>query len=441
MTISQATKFSISSIARTLSVVTFFQLLIAFGGLVGIRLLTEFLAPEVFGQYRLFLSVVSLLTSIGSRPFIQYIMRAFHDHLEVPQSLAFLFLARKLFWLIALAVGVSVTIVMAWVSEVLEFTSGLLLLLVLFVAFLGAKIEFENGMLITRDRQIASSIISFLRSWLVPIAIAGLVYFSFQSLEIVLTATIIVYLFLIAIRASFFREYPNSNLNLRQHLEIDRHELVQFSMPLMMVGLFAWVLHESDRALLAYFNSVEVVGVYSAAYGLVSTPFLLLLGAVTQVLYPVMFRVTVQGGSGNRAEFVKGMLVVSIAICIPLLTIVWFFSDEIVRVALGPTYREQAAGLLFWVALGYSFMSISLSFDLAAFSEKNTTHILMAHCVAATTNVSVNLILIPQYGALGAVWATALSLFVYFIVMSFLYIRYASRPGTGEPSDWLGGGD
>jgi Na+-driven multidrug efflux pump len=123
------------------------------------------------------------------------------------------------------------------------------------------------------------------------------------------------------------------------------------------------------------------------------------------------------------------------------LTVVWFFSDEIAWVALGPIHREQTVELLFWVALGYSFMSISLSFDLAAFGDKNTTYILIAQCVAATTNVSVNLILIPQYGELGAVWSTALSLFVYFIVMSFLYIRYVTRPGAGEPSDWSGGGD
>ena len=49
------------------------------GTAVGLRLLTEQLAPETLGRYKLALAGVSLVAGILVRPFIQYAMRAWHD--------------------------------------------------------------------------------------------------------------------------------------------------------------------------------------------------------------------------------------------------------------------------------------------------------------------------------------------------------------------------
>ena len=46
---------------------------------IGIRLMTEFIHPSIFGEYKVFMSAVSVLVGFVSLPIIQYAMRAIHD--------------------------------------------------------------------------------------------------------------------------------------------------------------------------------------------------------------------------------------------------------------------------------------------------------------------------------------------------------------------------
>ena len=46
---------------------------------IGIRLMTEFIHPSIFGEYKVFMSAVSVLVGFVSLPIIQYAMRAICD--------------------------------------------------------------------------------------------------------------------------------------------------------------------------------------------------------------------------------------------------------------------------------------------------------------------------------------------------------------------------
>ena len=50
-----------------------------FASFVGIRLMTEFINPSIFGEYKVVMSAVSVLVGFVSLPVIQYAMRAIHD--------------------------------------------------------------------------------------------------------------------------------------------------------------------------------------------------------------------------------------------------------------------------------------------------------------------------------------------------------------------------
>ena len=122
---------------QNLSAVIVGQVIAAVGALFGLRLLTEFISPSVFGEYKLLLAAISLVIGVFIRPFIQFSMRAYHDAKQqggLPQFMARIrSLFRNYIVLVAVFVGTAVSLFLsrlmgmsAFVFEVPEETLFLL---------------------------------------------------------------------------------------------------------------------------------------------------------------------------------------------------------------------------------------------------------------------------------------------------------------------------
>jgi len=289
---------------------------------------------------------------------------------------------------------------------------------------LSSSVELERAFMTTRNQQIQASLVSIARNWLVPVGIFIAVILTEKTVLVMFFATVVVF-----VGIFFFWQYLPHSVQFsryRNTKKLDKYKItrnaINFGIPLAAVGLLSWFVHESDRFFLSYFHSEEAVGIYSAAYGLVSAPFTLVVGAMAQFLYPIMFRVSAEGNQKNKNNVLKTMLIASSFICFVGVIFVGFFDDYIAWLALGEQYRYESEKLLFWIALGYGFLSVSMSFDLAAYGNKRTTDILIANTGAAIANVSLNVIFIPDHGAMGAVIATVISLFFYLIIISVLFL-------------------
>ena len=77
------------------------------------------------------------------------------------------------------------------------------------------------------------------------------------------------------------------------------------------------------------------------------------------------------------------------------------------------------------VLLAYVFGGISIHLTAGIFIEKKTQYLIWTSGIAAVSNVVANYFLIPQYGFMGAAYATllayALGAFVLFIVVQRVY--------------------
>jgi len=164
-----------------------------------------------------------------------------------------------------------------------------------------------------------------------------------------------------------------------------------------------------------------VVGIYSAAYGLVAAPFALVVGSMAQFLYPIMFRASAIGSQKSKMNAMKVMLITSTVICSLGVIIVALLNEQMAWIGLGEQYREDAQKLFVWIALGYGCLGVSMSFGLAAQAEKRTLDLLIAYGTSAVVNVSLNILLIPELGAFGAVIATVFALVVHLGAMATLF--------------------
>ncbi len=409
---------------KDLLVVTLGQLIAALGTLFGVRLLTEFISPTVFGEYKLLLAAISLMTGIFIRPFIQFAMREYHDAEKTDVIILFLRNIRGMFRKYIFGVAILFAVIIYFSNGGLLTVPSYLLLLLPLVLVLTNSVELERALMVTQNRQAHASLVSIGRNWLIPIAAVTMTMLATQSVGFLFVGTMVglVGILLLQLRTELEIKVPVDGISGGLELAGMRHEALKYGLPLAAVGLLSWFVHESDRFFLSYYHSQEVVGIYSAAYGLVSAPFTLVVGSMAQFLYPIMFKVSASGNQKSKLNVLKAMLITSSAICLIGVVIVSLFDEQIAWLALGEDYRQKATGLLIWIAMGYGFLAVSMSFDLAAYGGKRTSDMFIAYGIAAILNVSFNVALIPEYGAKGAVIATLISLFFYLITMAALFL-------------------
>jgi len=394
------------------------QALAAVGALVGIRLLTQFVSPEIFGEYKLILSSISLVVGVCVRPFIQFAMRQYHEYLSKIEQNSFLIEIRKLFnkylYLLLFFVGVFYLLGFSNLyNEKIVILCGLIVLLIT------VKINFESALFISKNEQFAAGLILVSLKWLIPVSIILMVLVFRESPFSLMAGTLIGYLtiwiLILACANSEPDDYEKPN--------IIKSELIargfEYGWPIAIFGILSWILNESDRFFLLNYHDSKEVGLYSAAYGLVSAPFVLAAGAVGQFLFPIFFKTN--RDKDRTKKMVSKSLLLNTLVVICGVLLIYIFADLIAFIGLDITYRESASGLFVWIAVGYGFFAMSSSFDLAAYTHKKTVDITIAYLIASACNIGLNILLIPQHASEGAAIATMLSLATYFFCMAAIY--------------------
>ena len=147
----------------------------------------------------------------------------------------------------------------------------------------------------------------------------------------------------------------------------------------------------------------KVVGFYSAAYKLFEVA-VVLSHSFMLVLFPTLVEEYHSDRSQFEKRFKKALVIYSL-IGGGIALVLWIFSQEVIGMVYGDKFLPSADILdVLSGAIFLFFISFLLSNVLiASGQEKVNTWNLVG---ATVLNVIFNLALIPQYGAIGAAWAT-----------------------------------
>jgi O-antigen/teichoic acid export membrane protein len=170
-----------------------------------------------------------------------------------------------------------------------------------------------------------------------------------------------------------------------------------------VVGALAERLHfRADAFLLNMIVGVGATGVYSVALGLAETLWYL-PAALGLVLFSRAVRPGVDSG-GIAASMTRSMLALSVLAAIPLAVA----APTLVEIVYGPPFRD--AGLALQVMLpgviAYSVVAILSHYIIAAGAPGTATAVLIAGLMV---NLAANVVLIPQFGLIGAAAAASIS--------------------------------
>jgi O-antigen/teichoic acid export membrane protein len=198
--------------------------------------------------------------------------------------------------------------------------------------------------------------------------------------------------------------------------------LLRFGSPLIVQAFLSLMMHEADRFLLRTFGSLESVGVYSLAYKVGQAVNTLVLIPFASVWNVVLYEIAQQPDAPkNYANvfryYVYGLLVVMLAASL--------FAYPVLPV-LTPGAFGAAVDLVPVILLAFVFFSMHSQFSVPALLAKRTSVLIPASVAGVIVNVVANCALIPQWGAMGAAWASVAT-YAAFSFVGLLFYRQIDR--------------
>ena len=189
-----------------------------------------------------------------------------------------------------------------------------------------------------------------------------------------------------------------------------RKELLLFSLPLLATHAFGILILQMDTLMLGYFKTADIVGLYNAAHPIAQLIEIFLLSLVF-IYVPVASQLYAKNLMGeirrNYAILTKWIF----SATLPFFLIIFLFPEAVLHALFGSTYMQADVTLALRILALGMFIHVFLGPNAATLIVIGKTKLnLMDNSIGAIINVSLNLLLIPTYGIVGAAIASAISL-------------------------------
>ncbi|MGH9790076.1 MAG: polysaccharide biosynthesis C-terminal domain-containing protein, partial [Candidatus Acidiferrales bacterium] len=175
-----------------------------------------------------------------------------------------------------------------------------------------------------------------------------------------------------------------------------------------------------DAVLLGFLRGVRDVGMYNAAYKVVTVALAVPL-AYFQGLFPALSRRWSEGSAALRSLAERSLRLCAI-VAVPIGVGGTLLAEPLIALLFGAQYAESAGPLklLVWSAV-LVILRGSYRHALNAAGMQNLD--LRCAVVSCSLNVGLNLALIPRYGVMGAAAATVAADAVWFVMAGWYFSR------------------
>jgi O-antigen/teichoic acid export membrane protein len=199
--------------------------------------------------------------------------------------------------------------------------------------------------------------------------------------------------------------------------------LLRRSWPILVSGGFAQINLRVDALIIAALLSIPDVGIYSAASRL-SESWSVLAMAIVTATFPALVklaRTDVAAYGRDLAQLLRWLIWLSVLGGIAIAAT----APIIIQLIYGSEFAPAAAVLAVHV-FGGVFLFVRTAVSRWLIIEGLFIFSLVSHLMGATVNVVLNFALIPQFGIVGAAWASVASYATSGVL--FLLVSRRSRP-------------
>lgn len=200
-----------------------------------------------------------------------------------------------------------------------------------------------------------------------------------------------------------------------------RKDLFLFSFPLLIASFLGLILTWTDTLLLGYFKTPEMVGLYNAARPL-SQYISLILASVVFLYSPVasyLYSKNLLADLKNLYAVITKWLFI---LTLPLFLILFLSPQPTLRLLFGARYIGAAETLQI-LSLGFFVHTFLGPNGMTLIALGRTKFMMFSSIISAILNIMLNIMLIPKFGIEGAAIASAVSLCVANLMVSFWLFR------------------
>ncbi len=404
--------------------IVFGQVLMVVGSLAGVRLLTELLPPDAYGELALGMTVATLVNQIILGPLGGGVIRFYAPAVEHCDLAGYLQAVKKLvlrataliFLITVLAVA---CLIVAGEIRWVPITASALA----FAILSGYSANLAGIQMAARQRSIVAihqGVEPLLRSLMA----AGLLLLLGIGSTVAMAGYMIAAILILGSQIFFFRNIIRSS-SFSKNTRNWQNEIWKFSLPIGTWGIFTWMQQMSDRWALQFISSTSEVGSYAVLYQLGYYPISLLTGMVMQFLSPILYQ---RAGNATDSERNAGVSKLSWRVTwlsIGLTGIVWivamFLHPLIFKICVAEEYRSISY-LLPWMTVSGGIFASGQVLAANLHAQRKTHEMIVVKIVTALLGISLNFVGVYLYGMAGLVVAGiifAVSYFLWMIVSNY----------------------
>lgn len=184
------------------------------------------------------------------------------------------------------------------------------------------------------------------------------------------------------------------------------------TLPLIPITWFLSIDNIADRYIIGFFHGISKVGIYAAVYSISYFVINLFTAPILVVMQQVISELWNKGDFQIAKDLLNKCIKYTLYLTLPLIFGFWTISHNIIVLL---TTKEFSGGAVIapFILFGYQFFIIAAIIENVLLLKNRAKLILIIYMASAITNISLNLLLVPRIGILGAAIVTTLTFLVH----------------------------
>lgn len=390
-----------------------------FIGFISTPITTRLISPDQFGVVSMFLLVAEIMGAVSLFGADQSFTRFYYD--EDEEKRKYLLLAcLKISFSTFIVLTLLVLIFYKKISDFMfSYVNFWLIILLIIYAFLRIISTYSSVVIRMQQKGKTFSLILVLNKLLEFIGILFFAYLLGNKFEVLIYASIfymtIVSIVGICLEHKFWDFFRQASTKIKSSTP----EIFKYGVPLMITLLMTMLFQSIDRIAIKQWSSFTELGLYSAAFKIISILNVLQLN-FTAFWVPLSYE-KFKENPNNKLFFQKMQMVVSFAMLL-IAVFVLMFKDVIVLL-LGSNYGGAAQIMPFLIFVPVMYTISEVTVVGINFYKNTKLHILIVGLVCLSGIVG-NFIFVPHLGATGAAISTGLSYILFFTLRTYFSKKY-----------------
>ncbi len=371
------------------------------GLLVGVWV-ARYLGPEQFGLMSYAMAIVALVSSAGSLGLNGIVVR---DIVMEPDTadvtLGTAFLLQIIGGFLAFVLGLIAISIARPDDDLARFMVAVLGFVMVFKAAEVVKYWFESQVKSKYTIWVENAVFLVLAAVRVGLILAQASLLAFVWATFAEAALVAVFLLLLYAKKVGTLPFRSASVLRAKHLLME-------SWPLILVSFASFINMRMDQVMLGAMTNDLVVGNYSAAVR-ISEVWLMIPGILGASIFPAI----IAAKEKSEVMYRKRILQISSYMAMVVLLVALVIStgaNQITYLLYGKQYASAGGYLAILIWSGVPYL-IFFAFNQMYYIEKLVRISFYVAAFAVTSNISLNLALIPVYGGTGAAVATLITAF------------------------------